>query len=296
MKRIFLLFLISSFVFTGCDNQQIDNQEPLTTVQNIVNVEPGIDDMTIQEKMMNVDGKTIYYKQIGTGKKPALLMVHGYGGSSDGFSAVYPELAKRFTIISVDMIGFGRSSKPTDFRYSYPNHANAYYKLLTRLGYDKFSIMGHSYGGEVCLNMAYFYPDHVTNLVMIDATGVGSLVNKNIPKPALDNTLDNTSEPMDFEKEAVLNQTTSKEELEKLMLVKSRRIELNYNELKLPTLIIWGRNDTSVSWKEGEKYSKLLVGSEFHIIEEGEHAPFRKHAQEFIQYVNDFFDKNPVTN
>ena len=45
-------------------------------------------------------------------------MLHGFGGSSDGFSDIYPELARDHTIIAVDILGFGRSSKPVDFEYS----------------------------------------------------------------------------------------------------------------------------------------------------------------------------------
>lgn len=42
-------------------------------------------------------------------------MIHGFGGSSDGFQKIYSDLAKDHTIISVDALGFGRSSKPMDF-------------------------------------------------------------------------------------------------------------------------------------------------------------------------------------
>ncbi len=46
-----------------------------------------------------------------------------------------------------------------------------------------------------------------------------------------------------------------------------RRLKINANEIKQPTLIIWGRNDSSVSWKEGETYHQFLKNSTLHIIE-----------------------------
>lgn len=50
-----------------------------------------------------------------------------------------------------------------------------------------------------------------------------------------------------------------------------------------------GRNDSSVSWKEGETYHQFLKNSTFHIIEKGYHAPFRQEPQEFVGYVKEFF-------
>lgn len=82
-----------------------------------------------KESMAQIDGQTIYFKKIGEGKPP-LLMLHGFGGSSDGFSDIYPELARDHTIIAVDILGFGRSSKPIDFEYSFPAQVNLYYKLM----------------------------------------------------------------------------------------------------------------------------------------------------------------------
>ncbi len=61
------------------------------------------------------------------------------------------------------------------------------------------------------------------------------------------------------------------------------------DKIKVPTLIIWGRHDKSVSWKNGELYHGLFANSTFHIIEKGYHAPFRQEPIEFMEYVQAFF-------
>ena len=91
--------------------------------------------LNTKESMAQIDGQTIYFKKLV--RKPPLLMLHGFGGSSDGFSDIYPELARDHTIIAVDILGFGRSSKPVDFEYSFPAQVNLYYKLMKKLGYDR---------------------------------------------------------------------------------------------------------------------------------------------------------------
>ena len=108
-------------------------------------------------------------------------MLHGFGGSSDGFSDIYPELA-RDHIIAVDILGFGRSSKPIDFEYSFPAQVNLYYKLMKSSDTHQFAVLGHSMGGEMSLNLAYLYPDAVTHLILADSTGIESFQQKKVMK------------------------------------------------------------------------------------------------------------------
>jgi pimeloyl-ACP methyl ester carboxylesterase len=249
----------------------------------------------IEEKMMDIDGQTIYFKKIGD-DKPPLLMLHGYGGSSDGFKKIYPALAKRFTIISVDILGFGRSSKPIDFRYSFPAQANIYYKLMFKLGYVKFSTLGHSMGGEIVMNLSYLYPEAVTHLILSDAPGVETLTTgKGSKKPNLSTELTTVSDMKAYDLNQVRNNRNDNAHHIELHKQRSRRLQIPAKELTVPTLIVWGRKDSSVPWQDGETYDRLLPNSELRIIEEGFHAPFRQKPDEFIAYIDEFFAMYPNT-
>ncbi|MBY0595894.1 alpha/beta fold hydrolase [Bacillus bingmayongensis] len=251
--------------------------------------------LNTEEKMVEIDGQTIYFKQIGEGKPP-LLMLHGFGGSSNGFRDIYPELAKDHTIIAVDILGFGRSSKPVDFEYSFPNQVNLYYKLMKKLGYDKFAVLGHSMGGEMSLNLTYLYPGVVTHLVLTDATGIESFQQKeSFTTPNVSTDLSTVSAVKEYRENEVKNRRDDKEHYSELTKMRERRIAMDANEIKVPTLIIWGRNDKSVSWKNGETYHQLFKNSTFHIIEKGYHAPFRQEPEEFMGYVKEFFEQHPFS-
>ncbi|PDY44251.1 alpha/beta hydrolase [Bacillus pseudomycoides] len=251
--------------------------------------------LNTKEKMAEIDGQTIYFKQIGEGKSP-LLMLHGFGGSSDGFGDIYPELAKDHTIIAVDILGFGRSSKPMDFQYSFPAQANIYYKLMGKLGYDKFAVLGHSMGGEISLNLTYLYPEAITHLILADSTGIESFQQKEgFQKPNLSVDLNTVSTITDYDKTAVKNRRDDKEHYSELSKMREHRLAMDANEIKVSTLIIWGRNDKSVPWKNGETYHQLFKNSTFHIIEKGYHAPFRQEPEEFMKYVQAFFEKHAVS-
>ena len=70
------------------------------------------------------------------------------------------------------------------------------------------------------------------------------------------------------------NSREDKEHYDQLTKMRERRIAMEADKIKVPTLIIWGRHDKSVSWKNGELYHGLFANSTFHIIEKGYHAPF----------------------
>ncbi|PGK30647.1 alpha/beta hydrolase [Bacillus anthracis] len=250
--------------------------------------------LKIEEKMVEIDGQSIYFKQIGK-ENPPLLMFHGFGNSSDGFSDIYSDLAKRHTIISVDILGFGRSSKPINYSYTFPNQANMYYKLMKKLEYNTFAILGHSMGGELALNLTYLYPNAITHLILVDAPGIESLQKETFsPKPSLKNTLNTVSDIREYQENDVKynrNNTSHYKELRKMI---ENPISMDPKEIQAPTLIVWGRKDKSVPLADGEKYQKLIKNSRLKIIEDGYHAPFRQEPKEFVEYINEYFEGNPL--
>lgn len=285
MKKAFLIGAVLIGFVSGCTETSSESQPAVPTAKQ------SAQSWKIEEKMMDIDGQTIYFKKIGS-DKPPLLMLHGYGGSSDGFQKIYPALSERFTIISVDILGFGRSSKPVDFHYAFPTQANLYYKLMTKMGYTKFAVLGHSMGGEIGMNVSYLYPDAVTHLILTDAPGAESLTEgKPSKKPNLDTSLKNVSDAKDYNNAEIKNDRKDKLHYVQLNMQRPRRLQIAAKELRLPILIIWGRKDSSVPWQDGEKYDRLLPNSELRIIEEGYHAPFRQQPKEFMKYINEFFDK-----
>ncbi len=244
----------------------------------------------IEEKMINVDGQTIYFKRIGDKDKPPLLMLHGYGGSSDGFSAVFLGLSERFSIIAVDMVSFGRSSKPAE-RLSSQDQASMYNKIMEKLGYDQFSVLGHSMGGRTALFMSYLYPERISNLILVDSGGVESLTLEagGLP-PQVNDSLDDTSEVMDFDESAVINPKASETNDSGQNRSRQAVIPIPVTAIKANVLIIWGRDDGAFPWQNGEKMNEMIPNSEFHVIENGVHAPFREHAEEFNGYINNFME------
>jgi pimeloyl-ACP methyl ester carboxylesterase len=103
----------------------------------------------------------------GTG--PAILAMHGLGGTKGSFLHTMSALADRdrFRVIAVDLPGFGDSDKPLRAAYDARYFAETAIDLLDALGLEQAHLIGNSLGGRVALEMALRYPDRVGRLVLL---------------------------------------------------------------------------------------------------------------------------------
>ena len=107
-----------------------------------------------------------------TGSGPAVLLVHGIGDSSESWVPVMSDLARDHTVVAPDLLGHGGSDKPRA-DYSVAAYANGMRDLLTVLGVERATIVGHSLGGGVAAQLAYQYPELCERLVLVAGGGVG---------------------------------------------------------------------------------------------------------------------------
>jgi pimeloyl-ACP methyl ester carboxylesterase len=128
---------------------------------------------SVVEDRMPLTGGAISYTKAGTG--PAVLLIHGLGGTRRTWRHLIPGLARTHTVIAPDLPGHGLSDLPAG-DYSLGAHACAMRDLLLTLGYPRASIVGHSLGGGVALQTAYQFPERTERVVLISSGGLGAEV------------------------------------------------------------------------------------------------------------------------
>ncbi len=101
------------------------------------------DTLTFQWK-----GHDIIYK-LSESNKPWLLLIHGFPTCSFDWWKIWSPLSERFNLLTLDMIGFGRSDKPYNFPYSIYAQADIHLDLLNKLGIREFHVLAHDYGDTV---------------------------------------------------------------------------------------------------------------------------------------------------
>jgi len=115
---------------------------------------------------IKLDGKTIHYTAQGSG--PALVLVHGFGGSTDAWDKLTPLLTPHYSVYALDLLGFGLSDKPADASYSMPAQADIVCALIKALGLDETVLIGHSMGGVIVADAVRKMPDRIKGLIMIE--------------------------------------------------------------------------------------------------------------------------------
>jgi len=104
------------------------------------------------------------------GGEPALVFVHGLGSaSSSSFPRIlhHPGIVARRAIL-IDLLGFGFSDRPTGFGYGIEEHADTIAQVLEHLGLKGCTVIGHSMGGSIAINLASRYPSLVMNLIVAE--------------------------------------------------------------------------------------------------------------------------------
>jgi pimeloyl-ACP methyl ester carboxylesterase len=104
------------------------------------------------------------------GDGPPLLLVHGWPENWYAWRFVMPELAKDFTVIAVDQRGIGLSEKTQD-GYDAATLAEDLASLMTKLGHERFAVMGHDTGYIISYALAADHPDRVDRLAVAEIPG-----------------------------------------------------------------------------------------------------------------------------
>src|SRR3954468_25023814 len=124
----------------------------------------------LEIRELSLHGNRVSYRIGGNG--PPLVLLHGITSSSASWESVLPGLADRFTVLAPDLLGHGQSDKPAG-DYSLGSHACVVRDLMLALGHERGTIVGHSLGGGIAMQVAYQFPELVERLVLVSSGGLG---------------------------------------------------------------------------------------------------------------------------
>jgi pimeloyl-ACP methyl ester carboxylesterase len=104
------------------------------------------------------------YRKIGNGKP--LFILHGLFGSSDNWQTLAKSFGEWYTVYLIDLRNHGRSPHSEEFNYQVM--AEDIYGIITDEGIDKVSIIGHSLGGKVAMQVGILHPEKIDKMVVVD--------------------------------------------------------------------------------------------------------------------------------
>ena len=124
-----------------------------------------IDNVTFSHHMATVNGIQMHY--VMGGKGDPLVLLHGYPQSWYEWRYIMPALAKNYTVVALDLRGFGDSSKPVT-GYDGETIAEDIYQLMSQLGFTKIYLAAHDVGSQPAFSYTAEHPNNVTKLVIMD--------------------------------------------------------------------------------------------------------------------------------
>ncbi|MDF2699132.1 MAG: alpha/beta hydrolase fold protein [Haloplasmataceae bacterium] len=246
--------------------------------------------------MFEINNMKINLNITGSGKQDIILL-HGWGHSIEAFKQVQSHLEKNFKIYSVDLPGFGMSDKPP-YPFNTEDYANVINDVIKHFRINKPIIIGHSFGGRVSIKYVSKY-NNIKKLVLIDSAGI---VNKKTYKYYIKvyyfKLLKRIfSLPiLKKYKNKVLGKHGSSDyknadELMKKILVKvvSEDLRNDLLNIKCPTLLVWGRNDTATPLSDAYTMENLLIDAGLVIIENAGHFSYLENLGLFLKVLDSFF-------
>ena len=124
---------------------------------------------------IDLHGERVAYRQVGD-SGPVIILLHGMANTSATWEPVLDALSESCIVVAPDLLGSGGSSKPPTGDYSLGSYASGVRDLMTVLGHERATVVGHSLGGGVALQFAYQFPERIERLVLVSSGGLGQEV------------------------------------------------------------------------------------------------------------------------
>ncbi len=105
------------------------------------------------------------------GDGPPVVFLHGFTGDSETWNGVTDRLVQRFTCVTIDLIGHGRTDAPPDLeKYRMDQVVKDVESILAKCGITEATFVGYSMGGRVALHLALTHPHLVSHLILESAS------------------------------------------------------------------------------------------------------------------------------
>ena len=280
------------------------------------------EETTMSVEEITLHGHRVSYRREGWG--PVILLIHGVTGSSQTWDDVIPLLSDRYTVIAPDLLGHGDSAKPRG-DYSLGAYASGIRDLMQAVGHDRATVVGHSLGGGVAMQLAYQFPEMAERLVLVSSGGLGREVNLFLRAATLPGsewvlpllasngvlaaggriggvlrTLGMRAGP-DLEEMWRGFSSLGDSEARQAFIYTLRGIvdpggqrvsarDRLYLAETVPTMLVWGDRDPIIPVNHAYSTHKQIPHSRLEVIEDAGHFPYRDEPIRFAKTLGDFVD------
>ena len=225
--------------------------------------------MTLMDKNIEIDGVSLHYRDTGEENLRPVIIMHGWGCNIDTVASIENIFKGRMRVLNVDLPGHGRSTEPPAV-WGVEEFTAMMEKFIARLGLERPSLVGHSFGGRISLLLSS--RNDIDKVLLVDAAGIKPKRSFNYYRKVY------TFKVMKNFLMLVLGKKKGKEVVEKMRekkgsadyrnssprmrAVMSRCVNEDLKHImpaiKAPTLLIWGEDDTATPLADAETMKRLI--------------------------------------
>ncbi len=241
------------------------------------------------EGRVEADGFNIRY--VAAGEGPPLVHLHGAGGLR--LTPAHDQLSKSFRVIAFEMPGFGaaENQRTRTIRELALTMAGA----TGKLGFDRFRLMGTSFGGTVALWLAVQRAEHVTALVLEAPAAIRPEGSEPVSGSPAEIARRLYAHP---ERMPPTPEVEPELAARRLTLVRRLRgpgrdadLESGMRKLTIPALVVFGTRDGVVSPDMGRMYKDLMPNAHLVFVYDAGHAIAAERPEAFTDVVGDFLER-----
>lgn len=276
MKKFFFPFSLLFFAITIHVFAQEDSVEPLDPMLSNYSYpfEVSRIELNIQKQVLEMAYMDVHPDQ---SNNKNVLLFHGKNFNGAYWKTTIEALTKEgYRVIVPDQIGFGKSSKPQNFQYSFHQLATNTKTLLDKLGIEKIAVLGHSMGGMLATRFTLMYPKITEKLILENPIGLEDYKlfapyksiewwyqnelekdYESIRKYQFENYYDGKWEPSYNEWVNILAGWTKSEEYPRIAwnaaltydMIFTQPVVYEFGQIEVPTLLIIGTRDRTALGK-----------------------------------------------
>ncbi len=266
--------------------------------------------------LLDLPGGLVHVERAGQGAP--LVLLHGFGGSTLSWQPVVADLARRRTVVAIDLHGFGWTERPADPEaYSLAGQEALVLAVADRLGFRRFDLAGHSYGGGIALFLAARHPERVRGLLLVDSTlpaysaarrsrlfAWRPLARFFVRTVALTELRVRRGLRESFADDRQVTDRLVAAYLERLRVEGVEDAfygltaprpgpaeEVDLGAIRASTLAVWGGEDRLIDVETGRRVAARVPGSRFVELAGCGHAPMEECPREFLSAVEPFLDE-----
>ena len=231
-----------------------------------------------------------------------LVLLHGLFGTLSNFEHIIEHFSDKYNVVVPLLPIFELPIR----KVSLSGLVDYVAAFIEHKAYGKVHVLGNSLGGHIALLYALAHPDHIKSIVLTGSSGLfESSMGRSFPRREDYDFIKRKTEATFYDPKVATKELVDdifgivNDRNKAIRIVATAKSAVRHNlgdklhQVKAPTLLVWGKDDTITPSFVGEKFNELIEHSKLVLIEKCGHAPMMEHPVIFNRHLEEFLKEIP---